>query len=542
MPPVSSGVGDTHRGGDARPDIFSKGFSLVDMTDSAGREDSIPSARVGEGMLYIEIDSPNPPDTLWITYWEHLLNERKTVTPGIAVPLSGAYGNMFEGSFHKMVYTFSFPKDIPSGFFSLGKGDNSLVRHWYFSSTDRVRIRFDLVTGSVLFGGPDAEFFRIQHRLDRLFAESLFNQNPVIISATRKGLFEDSTNRPLYQAALKKPDDLHVKMQILVPEENGWEFFKPFLESPWTSHPAWEALEYHRNALNQHQFNSLEARIKGEILFLGIQKAELSLNAIKEDPAKTVQFLDWADSFSLKEEAYSHPKLVEAGTGLANLASRIEGKPLFSVLEDFSPLLRDQIIGYYVLDNFNRFGDQLPELLDHSLAVVSTPWIAERLTEINRLHRSELVSDGLWDSSGKPVDLKEFKGKTLLLHFWISGCKFCLHEYATVMKGLSEEYADNPDVVLVSINVDGNPENWENSLDTGLYTSPDMLNLRADKKSGIAPHYKIHSFPQKMIVGPDFKIRLQTINRMEAEKIKELLEGISRQAAQTFSLLRPTYQ
>ncbi|WP_057936057.1 TlpA family protein disulfide reductase [Algoriphagus resistens] len=524
-PTISYGLGDTHRGGETHSDTLPENSGLVDHSGQGQKGKS--SSVQPEGMLYLEIASPNPSDTLWVTFWEHLINERLTVTPGITLPVIRSPGDFLDRSSHNAVYEITFPASFKDGFFSIRKGSQTLVRHWYFSSADRARVRFDLNSGKVLFGGPASAFYRTQHELDVLFAEESYNRNPVMVTRSRESLFQDSSSKARYQKVLNRPDDIHTGMDILVPGENGWDYLRPILEREPSSHPAWDLLEEKSAELTEWQLFSLSARLTGQLLYAGVQKAEFAESELKQDPDKTQQYLDWIRGFTLEKQVFTHPRLVDACLRNASLKSRLEGTSFFAQAEKYGSGIKDEVIAFYVLDNFNRLGERLPEVLEMSLSRLTTPWISARISELTAMQGKVLRGDLLWDMDGKTVDLRDFRDKTLLIHFWISGCKFCIHEYTTVLNGLAEKYRSDPDILVISVNVGDSPEKWKQSIASGRYTSASMLNLRADKDKGFTEHYRIYSFPQKMIVAPGSKVLLQTINRMEAEQLSLKLEQIS---------------
>jgi thiol-disulfide isomerase/thioredoxin len=525
--------GDPHRGGETRPDTFPPGSSLVDMSGPAGQRSESSSA--DGGMLYIEIDSPNPPDTLWVTFWEHLLEDSKAVTPGVSYPLVGENGNFFQGSMHQKVYTAVLPKTMPKGFFSLKAGDSELLNHWFFSSKDRVRMRFDLTSGSVLFGGPQGEFYRTQYLLDRIIAEGRFNSDPVLIAGSREGIFADTVTRSKYQRALENPADLYTRIKVVVPADDGWDHLNSYLTESPADRPGWELLEEKRSSLTEFEYQRLTARLKGEILTGGVKKAVHVADLLKVDQDKGQVFMDWAENLGLKNETESHPLLVQGVTSLQRLESRITGTRFFESLGGYSPALRDEMIAYYILKNFNRFGDRLPQTLEEGLARVHTPWIKERLVSLRDIQEAGFVSEGLFDQEGNPVDLSEYRGKTVLVHFWISGCKFCRDEYLTVMKSLEEAVQNNPDILLVTVNADPETETWKSSLASEMYTSRDFLNLHASRENSVLTRYSIQTFPQKIVLGPDAGIKLQAIDRMDADSLIHLLNSIQIQAPSTFS-------
>ncbi len=559
-PIVPHGLRDTHRGGVTRSDTLSENKGLVDysglpagertahisvldeevglpagMFTSAtdvsnveagqGQEGEGSSAH-SEGMLYIEILSPDPTDTLWVTFWEHLLKDRKAVTPGQSVPLAGKWGNLFEGSGYSKVYEIKLPPDIPSGYFSLGRGNSTMVDQWSFTGTDRVRIRFDRVRSTVLFGGPMADFYRVQYLVAQAFSEMSFNRDPMMVTDAREGMFSDSVSKVLYQTAQNRPADIFVKANVLVENQDRWELFERLVIKDVVDLPAWGVLQDYQERLTTDQYLRLKGRIVGEVLKQGLTWAELAREALRNDPSKQEILKAWKASLKLEQVSDPHPLLIQGESRWIGLMANLSDKPYIEVWKDTSSPRKEEILTLYLLEHFNMLGEEFPSLVKQGLDEVQSPWLLSRIEALDTLHQSRLVSAGLTGMDGQPVDLTAYQGKTLLLHFWITGCKFCMADYQSVIKDLAEKYASSPDVMLVSINVDRKETTWAKGLESGKYSSPQMLNLKASPDSGMAAYYRIHSFPQKMIVDAGSHIRVQTIRKPDKTQLIDLLDSI----------------
>lgn len=490
-----------------------------------GQEGESSSVQL-EGMVYLEIASPNPPDTLWLTYWEHLLSDAPEVTPGLTLPLVGDKGTFFEGSSATQVFYWNIPENIEQGYFSMVYGNSELAKQWAFSAGDRVRIRVDLKKGNILFGGPTADFYRTQYLMDQAFSEEKFNSDPILIASRSEGLFTDSASGSAYRKAHSQPQDIHVRMKVLVPKENGWDYLTAYLQTDLPEHPAWTVLDSRRQLLTVNEFNLLESRMMGEILWTAGKRAELIAEQLAEDQEKGSLLMDWADGLDLKHFKNSHPKLIQGITLLEVLRARIQDTNIFDQLVKYPFPLRDELLGYFLLSNYNRFKENLDSYLLAGIGEIKTLWIKSRLTYLHQVQLGPFVSEGLYNTEGSKIDLSKFEGKTLLLHFWISGCKFCKDDYERTLKPLETLLEGREDIVILTVNADAGKSTWKNSLGTGNYTSAEMLNLYAEKGVGVLDRYKIHSFPQKMIIGPDSKIRLQTLDKMGSRQLELLLNRI----------------
>ena len=503
------------RGGDARPDTFEKSSE--------------------QGMIYLEIASTHPPDTLWITYWEHLLSDTPAVTPGREIPIQGQKGTFFEGSSGSKVFAWELP-DLDRGYVSISDGKTELIHQWAFWKGDRLRMRIDLERGSTLFGGPQAEFYKTQYLLDRQFQEEKFNSSPILMAPSIEALDSDPVFQQAYQKAKAQASDIRLSLKILAPEENGWAHLTESIQNPMTHHPAWNILRQADPNLTAQQKALLSSRIWGGILSVSTQRAESLVGQLQADSAKAAEFFRWSDQLKQEEKLEtSHPLLVQSLTKLEIIRSKISGEEVLSLLQTYPDDIRDELLGYFILSNYNRLQGKLESYLLASLRTVETPWIRERLEGLADTQLGTFVSEGLFDAEGNSVNLGAFEGKTVLLHFWISGCKFCRDDFQRVLQPLQDLVAGREDIILVTVNADGREDTWKSSLASDQYTTAQFLNLRAEKGAGILERYSIHSFPQKIILRPDHRIKLQSLDRMEAQALLDCLSTSADQSSLAFS-------
>lgn len=499
----------SHRGGETRSDTFS-----VEPTQK-------------EGMIYLEIKSPAFEDTLWYSSWDHLVSDRPTLNPRKYLVMTGREGNFFEGSINSRVFTIPLESEESYGFISLGRGPETFADKWLFQPSDRVRIRYNRFTGAMLFGGPDAAFYKIQHQLDLIFQELVFNADPLMFTSRPETIFTDSLSVALRAEASRQPRDLSVTMQVVGSPAEAWSAFQQYTDVALSGHPAWVYLKEHGEELSATQLSLLEARVKGDYLFKGLQKVEMALEVLTRDSAKIAYLEQWGRESGLMEVSASHPLLAQSAYKWAKLISHARKQSMFGLVGEFPDRLREELLAMYVLDNFNRLGDQLVPVIDQSLPLVKSRWIKDRFIALKETRQGKFEAGGLVKRDGEAFDPAVLDGKTVLIHYWITGCKFCLHDFETVMKALSQRYEDDPEVVILTVNGDSEMDTWKRGLESGLYTSDAALNLWAPRGTGILQTYNIQSFPQKMVIAPDASIQLQTINKMEADALSMLLDSLS---------------
>ena len=132
----------------------------------------------------------------------------------------------------------------------------------------------------------------------------------------------------------------------------------------------------------------------------------------------------------------------------------------------------------------------------------------------------------LKDPSGKTVELKQFRGKAVLLNFWATWCAPCREEMPE-LEQLYREYKDK-DFVVLAVSMDesraakdipaflalGDPST------VGSYTFPVAL----DEKQEVVKQYKLLGVPQSYFIDPSGVIRVVQPRVMNRQM---MLDGLS---------------
>jgi thioredoxin-related protein len=106
------------------------------------------------------------------------------------------------------------------------------------------------------------------------------------------------------------------------------------------------------------------------------------------------------------------------------------------------------------------------------------------------------------DTLHKKYQLADFKGKALIIDFWYRGCTACAH-LKKQMEPIEELYANNTDIVFVSVNVDQQRDNWIKGIKEGKYTSPKSTNLsliEEKQKDPFLLYYNVTGYPRMIII------------------------------------------
>lgn len=145
----------------------------------------------------------------------------------------------------------------------------------------------------------------------------------------------------------------------------------------------------------------------------------------------------------------------------------------------------------------------------------------------NFLELSKIVKIGdiakdfqLPDLNGNIINLKDFKGKYVLLDFWEAGCKPCRIEN----KNLLTEYKlyRNKGFEIISISADRNRNNWESATrqDSIIWTS--LQDFKAED-GRVGTIYNVKLIPLNFLIDPNGKI---VAIDLRGEKLREKLREL----------------
>jgi thiol-disulfide isomerase/thioredoxin len=107
------------------------------------------------------------------------------------------------------------------------------------------------------------------------------------------------------------------------------------------------------------------------------------------------------------------------------------------------------------------------------------------------------------DEKGKVHRLSDYRGKTVLLDFWYTGCGNCI-KVQPYLRKIEAKMRKRP-VVFLSVNVDKSRVQWLKSVASGEYTTSDVVNLYTSGqqlKHPICRFFAIDSYPTLILIDP----------------------------------------
>ena len=121
------------------------------------------------------------------------------------------------------------------------------------------------------------------------------------------------------------------------------------------------------------------------------------------------------------------------------------------------------------------------------------------------------------DTAGRPVALKDFRGKYVLVDFWASWCHPCRQENPNVVKAFAAYKDRNFTVLGVSLDQPNGKEKWLKAINEDHLTWTQVSDLKF-WNNAVAKQYDIQSIPANLLIGPDGKIIAKDLHGDELEK------------------------
>ena len=122
--------------------------------------------------------------------------------------------------------------------------------------------------------------------------------------------------------------------------------------------------------------------------------------------------------------------------------------------------------------------------------------------------------------SGDTFEMADLQGKVILINFWATWCGPCVGEMPA-FESLYTDYADNPDVAIVAVDVEEKKKTVDYFAEVNGYTFP----IAYDEQGKIGNRYPTSGIPYTVIVGKDGYIRTIHLGARDADTQYEIYKA-----------------
>lgn len=436
-------------------------------------------------------------DTLSITY-------QKPYTP--------IDGNLFEGM--KIItdkngnFSFKLPK-YPQPYYLDFAFALKLykVEHYFVESNDDIKIEITMGNNgdSAKFSGRGAEKYNLANQLYKICYDAMgssgeFIDSTVTLKLSEKGNLENKLlqyNETVRFFNKKKEDliensGLSPKMKSMVTYEHARIFQR------WVSTMS-------RLYTNTYKGND-EARLVIRKNY-NTYKQEFSYpfdTLMNLCPMYLITIAD-VETNSLYINAASDNLTLDAVYN--NLKNKFKGDVLETLLTNFFIKRR----GLYVYDNEIKYNDsEYKSLLTESINLVKRPMLKKMLSDKLRKSKGQLLFNASFkDINGKEISTDVLKGNVVLIDFWSIGCTGCRLFHDFFKKDIHPLLKGNKDFIYLSIGTNKKQLQWQQGINSGLYTSAEYINVSLGElglNHPFAKYYNVMGLPDALLIDKNGKI------------------------------------
>lgn len=197
-----------------------------------------------------------------------------------------------------------------------------------------------------------------------------------------------------------------------------------------------------------------------------------------------------------------------------------------AILNNYPGSLKEAVLSCWITNDF----DMIPgadSVLFRAIKTIKDTAYQNPLLQLSRRLASGTPAYNftLQDTHGKWVTLEQFRGKTVILDFWFTGCMGCIQLYKGVLEQIEKE--KDSSFVVISICIDTDKKNWLSSIDKDCYTSHNAVNLTTGQLGSRHPvinWYGITAYPGLIMIDKKGRI-LHRLNTMRnADTLRELIK------------------
>ncbi len=498
-------------------------------------------------LIYGELINPDSLAPLRFTWKENLL-------PGDLALKDSSFnvqpkpGTFFDGVLDPRAQKFlvKIPVQSPLGRLSLELGNHSLIKEFLVFPGDSIKIGIDLQENTLVFGGPEKDWFEAQHAAFRARKATQFDSPRALLQLNREAFLDQED----YRTQLESQDMVfgaRVGIYELGKDGLDREYNALFPKHPEGIPGLREALSY-SDRLDPYRLDLLKSGIEAFYFrdhLSTLRKYNYSM------------ILSLGDSVSAQRAMALFPEILElTGRKISELENKDGCTPCMDLALEWAlinrilngsslekglaivlrPELADQVLLSRGLRDLRSRGLNFEELaaIEKSLQGESTKQTWRTLTAAFNMGGKLPVTDFI-TLEGTRAQLSELIDRPTLLYFYFSTCTHSSNYFKNYLKPFFEKHHEPLGFQVVAISVDEDKALWRSQLSDYALPQWTNLNLEPSEWEKWTSTYQIQSFPRTLLIDSSGGIRAFTIGGQDFEEYSERLIFLLRAAQEPIS-------
>jgi len=161
---------------------------------------------------------------------------------------------------------------------------------------------------------------------------------------------------------------------------------------------------------------------------------------------------------------------------LAHLVPRYDQMSTLKLIKRHSKgKAREALLNNYL--DMIGYSKENGKLYEYANKLVFSTYYKKELEQIERNFQFNVNSYSFKDINDRDIFLSQFNGKLVLIDIWFTGCGGCLTYRKDILSKIEEEFKNDENLEIVSVNFDKSKVQWLKSLSLNTYTSKYSYNL-----------------------------------------------------------------
>ncbi|MBS9525991.1 thioredoxin family protein [Litoribacter alkaliphilus] len=485
-------------------------------------------------VVYGEIVSFGPIEELSVKAYLDYYYDAFVGTGIVNEPLALEKGNIYLGQVPANTRSFTWvsPPVADPIFVSFFQPGRTLMDNYLMSPGDTAYVKINMPSLTLNFGGPAGKKLFAQSYLKAYKGNQILD-HPLSLITDREQVYADEFQLKNFENANAVP---HRESRIFSPGTEPIGEVVKIEESKLRG--LLEELSRFEEVFSASEFKAMEVAATAERDLRILAKIELALQFNTETDPSGIRghALSYFNSrygalpdYGVEESILGVvPAYIDLIVQWSRTSAKAESGEAIKSLYSLPPsIARDKAIAGRLIRFFNSIASAEEEIHRARMHVESERVLRDLDTFVaNRKAGGAVMDFEFVDEQGSLVTWKDFEGKVVVLDFWISGCSACLGFYKNTLSHIQEEFADNPDVEVVTVSVDKKRDTWLKSLSTGKYTSSDAVNLHTDGYGGRHPFLiknAISGYPFILILDAEGRVFRSGKISYDPEDMKKLI-------------------